>query len=272
MRLCVCNLREFMYAKFCMCRVITYLCTYWSWCVVLFLAVCFGIKHPSGAYDQIFITVRQLRVCWCRALSLTRGRVCHLQLLLALASTVIFGSESPGTRDHNLLSQIRDFPFHRFLRLAGLRWRYSTPPPHGSSFYWVGLVLLFIMCFCRYLLFNFYITSTIVLWVSMCVSFICNPCLLVLHIWYISSVFSCLPFFSVFDTFIMFVVLQYACPMFNTWFEYTELPFLFLIACKRSLYLVWNVRPVCLLYFSEQSIHLIWYTPLFHTHLFAGTS
>jgi hypothetical protein len=24
--------------------------------------VCLGIKHPSGAYDQIFITVRQLRV------------------------------------------------------------------------------------------------------------------------------------------------------------------------------------------------------------------
>jgi hypothetical protein len=23
------------------------------------------------------------------------------------------------------------FPFRRLLRLAGLRWRYSTPPPHG---------------------------------------------------------------------------------------------------------------------------------------------
>jgi hypothetical protein len=34
--------------------------------------ICLGIKHPSGAYDQIFITVRQLRVCWCGALSLTR--------------------------------------------------------------------------------------------------------------------------------------------------------------------------------------------------------
>jgi hypothetical protein len=28
---------------------------------------CLWIKHPSGAYDQIFITVRQLRVCWCGA-------------------------------------------------------------------------------------------------------------------------------------------------------------------------------------------------------------
>jgi hypothetical protein len=36
-----------------------------------------GIKHPCGAYDQIFITVRQLRVCWCGVLSLMRGRVVY---------------------------------------------------------------------------------------------------------------------------------------------------------------------------------------------------
>jgi hypothetical protein len=54
-----------------------------------------------------------------------------LQLLLALARTVIFWSESRRTCDNILLSQIRDFPFRRLLRLAGSRWRYSTPPPHG---------------------------------------------------------------------------------------------------------------------------------------------
>jgi hypothetical protein len=70
---------------------------------------CLGIKHPSRAYDQIFITVRQLWVCWCGAFSLTRGRVCRAQLLLVLASAVIIRSESLGTRDHILLSQIRDF-------------------------------------------------------------------------------------------------------------------------------------------------------------------
>jgi hypothetical protein len=92
--------------------------------------VCLGIKHPSGAYVQIFIIVWQMRGFLFGAPSLTRGRVCRLQLQLALASAVIFGSESRRTHGHILLSQIRDFPFRRLLRLAGLRWRYSTPPPY----------------------------------------------------------------------------------------------------------------------------------------------
>jgi hypothetical protein len=41
------------------------------------------------------------------------------------------GPESLGNRDHILLSQIWDFPFRRLLRLAGSRWKYSTPPPRG---------------------------------------------------------------------------------------------------------------------------------------------
>jgi hypothetical protein len=68
-----------------------------SWC-----------KVPSGVQDQIFVTGRQLRVYSCGAPSLTRGRFCRLQLLLVLASTVVLGSESRGTHDHILLSQIRD--------------------------------------------------------------------------------------------------------------------------------------------------------------------
>jgi hypothetical protein len=92
--------------------------------------VCLGIKHPSGVYDQIFITVKQLRVCWCGTLSLTRERICHLQLLLALAITVIFGSKSCATH-YILLSQIRDLAFHRLIQVAGLLWKYSILPPHG---------------------------------------------------------------------------------------------------------------------------------------------
>jgi hypothetical protein len=90
-------------------------------------------EAPIEGSRPHFIPVRQLRVCWCEALSLTRERVRRLQLLLSLASEFILGSQSHGTRDHILLSQIRDFPFHRLQRLAGLRWRYSTLPPHGSD-------------------------------------------------------------------------------------------------------------------------------------------
>jgi hypothetical protein len=86
---------------------------------------------------------------------LTRGQVCCLQLLLAPASTVTFGSDSRRTRDHILLSQIRDFPFCRLLRLTRLWWRYSTPPPQGrkhtcecvSEFY-LPLPLLYIQTLC----------------------------------------------------------------------------------------------------------------------------
>jgi hypothetical protein len=70
--------------------------------------VCLGIKHPSGAYDQIFITVRQFLVCWCVALCDEKMGL-SFTIVLALASAVNFGSESLGTRDHILLSQIRDF-------------------------------------------------------------------------------------------------------------------------------------------------------------------
>jgi hypothetical protein len=98
--------------------------------------VCLGIKYTSGAYDHIFITVRQLRVCWCGAPSLMKGRVCRLQLLLDLASAVIFGSESRGTREHILLPQIPDFPIRRLLRLECLRRR--CWPRHHAGFHWLN--------------------------------------------------------------------------------------------------------------------------------------
>jgi hypothetical protein len=94
----------------------------------------------------------QLNTCGyspCVTSTLTRGRVCRLQLLLVLASAVVLRPESLWPHDHILLSQIRDSPnlegqeqggpvirpgtgflFCRLLRLAGLRCRYSTPPPH----------------------------------------------------------------------------------------------------------------------------------------------
>jgi hypothetical protein len=100
--------------------------------------------------------------------SLTIGWVCRLKLLLALAWAVILGFKSRGLHDDILLSQIRDpqpagpgpsiyipqeyggpvippgtgIHFHRLLRLAGLRWNYSSPLPHDyitkSSLYRLG--------------------------------------------------------------------------------------------------------------------------------------
>jgi hypothetical protein len=58
-----------------------------------------------------------------------REWVCRLQLLLVLASAVILRSESRGTHDHILLSQIRDSP-----NLEG-RSQYLYPPGTGWPSY-----------------------------------------------------------------------------------------------------------------------------------------
>jgi hypothetical protein len=118
---------------------------------------CLGVKHPSEAEDQIFITVRLLWVCWWGPPSLRRGRVCRLQLLLVPANAVVLDSESRGTHEHILLSILPQpgwpgpliyipqkqgvpvippgtkFPFRRLLRLPGPRWSYSNPPPRGDN-------------------------------------------------------------------------------------------------------------------------------------------
>jgi hypothetical protein len=74
----------------------------------------------------------QLWVCWCGALSLTRGRVYRLQLLLVLASAVTLVRVPWNSRLYFTVSNPR-IQFRRLLRLEGLRWRYSTPSPHGRD-------------------------------------------------------------------------------------------------------------------------------------------
>jgi hypothetical protein len=94
--------------------------------------VCLGIKHPPGVSDQICITVTQLRVCWCGALSLTREDGSVLYNCCWPSPAQSFSGLTPvELATIFLLSQIRDFAFRRLLRLAGSRWRYSIPPPHG---------------------------------------------------------------------------------------------------------------------------------------------
>jgi hypothetical protein len=76
--------------------------------------VCLGIRHSSRSSDHFFpfllIIFRQSRVCWCGAPSLTRERICGLDLLLGLANATFLRSESRGAHDHTLLSQNWDSP------------------------------------------------------------------------------------------------------------------------------------------------------------------
>jgi hypothetical protein len=96
--------------------------------------------------------------CYCRTfavLKLKRGRVCTLLIQF----TVSLRSKYRRTHDHTLLSHLRlsqpggpgpciyisqeqggpvivpgtGFPFCRLLRLAGLRRRYSNPPPPSTN-------------------------------------------------------------------------------------------------------------------------------------------
>jgi hypothetical protein len=101
--------------------------------------VCLGVKHPSGAQGQILVTVKQLRVCWRGTPSLMRGRVCHLQLLLALASAVILWFESRGTHVYILLSQIRDSP-----KLVGQVPVFISPRNKVAQLYTQALDSLFV--------------------------------------------------------------------------------------------------------------------------------
>jgi hypothetical protein len=70
-----------------------------------------GSRPDNYYYYYVTVTVLLL---WG---ALSDERVCLLYMLLALAIVVFIGSESLGTRDHILLSQIWDFPFRRLLRL-----------------------------------------------------------------------------------------------------------------------------------------------------------
>jgi hypothetical protein len=95
-------------------------------------SICNLVSSPIwGSWPYVYYSSTVTVLFFFLGRSLTRGRVCLLYMLLALASIVFLGSEFLGTRDHILLSQIWDFPFRRLLRLAGSRWRYSNPPLHG---------------------------------------------------------------------------------------------------------------------------------------------
>jgi hypothetical protein len=104
-----------------------------------------------AAHDGIFITVRQLWVCWCEAPSLTRGLVYSLQLLRGLASGVILGYQSSMTHGHIFLTQIEDSPtwgarsqylYHQETQGPSFSPRHSvSPSPHTPNGKWSSLYI-----------------------------------------------------------------------------------------------------------------------------------
>jgi hypothetical protein len=99
-----------------------------SWCQV-----------PSGIKDQIFITLWQLRVCSCGALSVSRRRVYRLKLLLVFTSTDLLSGPSPAgimtisysLRFETLLTRRVSYPY---LQPLGAGWSGYTPR-HWVPFY-----------------------------------------------------------------------------------------------------------------------------------------
>jgi hypothetical protein len=71
--------------------------------------VCLDVKPPSVAQDQIFMS-DCCRLVYVGPPLWQEDLVGRLQLLLALANAIILRSESRGTHDDILLSQIRDSP------------------------------------------------------------------------------------------------------------------------------------------------------------------
>jgi hypothetical protein len=79
-------------------------------CLLHRQSVCLGAQPRNP--QPIFLFPNWTNCCYSPYVtsSLMRGRICRLQLLPALTSTVILGSESHRTHDRILLSQTRDSP------------------------------------------------------------------------------------------------------------------------------------------------------------------
>jgi hypothetical protein len=97
-----------------------------------------AVKHPSGAQDHIFISVKQLRVCWSVVYNCCWPLPAQPFLGPSPAGLMITFYSLRFETPPNLEVQVPVFippatGFHfRRLRLAGLRWRYPNPHSRGE--------------------------------------------------------------------------------------------------------------------------------------------
>jgi hypothetical protein len=93
-----------------------------SWC-----------RAPSGAHGQIFITLWQLRSYSSWGVLSDEGTGLSFVYAAGPCQCSLSRVRVPwDSRRYFTVSDLR-LPFCRLLRLAGSRWRCSTPPPHGLA-------------------------------------------------------------------------------------------------------------------------------------------
>jgi hypothetical protein len=111
--------------------------------------VCLGVKHPSGAQD--YQTVASL-LMWDTLSDESSGlsfaiaagpSPAGLKTIFTVSGSRLPQPGGPGPRIYIRQEQRgpvippgTGFPFRLLLRLAGLRWRYSNPPPCGVCLNW----------------------------------------------------------------------------------------------------------------------------------------
>jgi hypothetical protein len=101
--------------------------------------VCLGIKHPSGAYDQIFISLWQLHPCFVDVLS--------------DESTCLSFVYAAGTRQRSLSWVLVPWDSWPYFTVSDLRLPFSSPPTtrrvtvkvfdHASTQGWTGAPFVF---------------------------------------------------------------------------------------------------------------------------------
>jgi hypothetical protein len=91
--------------------------------------VCLGVGLPSGAHDQIFVSVWRMRVSWLMVPSLTRGRVCNL----------LYNCSGPCQSSHSWIKVPQNLRSYLTLSFeTPPTWRVRSPYLHPPRTGWLS--------------------------------------------------------------------------------------------------------------------------------------